>query len=668
MSLGFARDSFLNLQELAHQNDERTTSVPRDGGDSGEEIGMDLNGGDVDDIGLLLDNEEEEAAPTKTTMISLPATTQPPTPARPSITVSDSKWQERPKEKPADAPPKEITPYAGFQSDYAEYASYYDNDPYAVEYGGYAMPGVQTGEKKNIFCCLFAPWNADKKFDSSSEQGSESEERVKQEVQAPASGVFTKAAPTVAAYNVTNEEEKKAEVFSHEPRDPRSNEEKVAKDVTVGASEEKTEDPASDETRGEAPVVAPKGLSTEEGEQAKKIPVKGILKKCVHMHRSSSTDAGKRDDSSAASTDNRRHMFPTYSREAADSEPKKSTKLTFAPMARVVTVSSRKEMAFIQKTQIWWQRTDFDDFKKTGRIIAKAMLEGGSQIWLTSNDAWGKKRAQPTRRMSVESSGGSEDELDTDYERALHKYSGGLQQEAGEQPKESESSVGNKWWCKFGHSRRGLEHIASMEEGRQRQRNVNTATKAVIDEQRRQRMNRMKDAYKLANIAHQYTSWARDLALAAGAADAEAVRVNFKNDAKCRSHYLVTGVKAKESKVTNFTDSKRFSFIAGHIAAEVLDANTSSSMKTKRVDAKQRQVEQSTAPGGADGSRSQPSREDAPTPPLADETDEMEEAIHDPAAAKENMAKKAAGFAANEDEKVDMSAVLSGMGSVTVRG
>jgi hypothetical protein len=37
----------------------------------------------------------------------------------------------------------------------------------------------------------------------------------------------------------------------------------------------------------------------------------------------------------------------------------------------------------------------------------------------------------------------------------------------------------DKWWHKFGHSRRGLEHVASIDEDRQRQANVRAAVKAV---------------------------------------------------------------------------------------------------------------------------------------------------------------------------------------------
>jgi len=649
MSLGFARDSILNLQQL------------------GEGFGIEADAHEVgdgdDDVGMILDDDDEDEEPPKSSLIPFPASAPAPSPERSNVVQNmasgarvTSDQPQHFKEEQAEAPKTVTNQYAGFASDYAEYSSYYESDPYAAGYGygGYGMQQGQASGKKNIFCCLFAPWNANKEVGPPSDEESNTREDEEQETQVPsANSTVPELVPPVVSYDLSREEEKKAEENVTEHQLPKKSVgQKASEYVARGASEEKVDELANTNL----PVVPTPVDTADEEEKEEPLPPKGILKKCkMSLHKSASVDASRRDDSSVASGDNRRHMFPSYSRETTNDEDKESKKLSFAPMARVVTVTSRKDLAFLQKSQIWWQRTDYDDFKKTGRIIAKAMLQGGSEIWLTSNDAWGKKRSQSSQQATATNANdenGNEDEQDTEYERALHKYIGGLQQEAGEQPRESESSFGNKWWCKFGHSRRGLEHIASMEEGRQRQRNVNTATKAVMDEQRRQRMNRTKDAFKLATIAHQYTSWARDLSLAAAAADREAVRVNFKSDAKCRSHYLVTGVNAKQS--VPFTDSQKYSFISGHLAAELLDANTSSSMKTKREEEK-----------GIVGTRSTSLREDAPTPPLEDEA---EEAIHESNAPKDNMARKAAGFAANDGEKVNISAVLSGMGSVVVQG
>jgi hypothetical protein len=170
-------------------------------------------------------------------------------------------------------------------------------------------------------------------------------------------------------------------------------------------------------------------------------------------------------------------------------------------MARVLTIPSRVDLALYQRAQIWWQKSDYDEFKKTGRIISKAMECGGSEVWLTSSNAWGNRAARGAKPAGERGKSDGGEAAPADY--------------------------GNKWWCKFGHSRRGLEHVVSGAEGRARQQSVLLASRMVLEEQRRQRAIRTKDPNKLRNVAMQYTSWARDLSLAAGLADAEAVSNNF---------------------------------------------------------------------------------------------------------------------------------------------
>lgn len=71
---------------------------------------------------------------------------------------------------------------------------------------------------------------------------------------------------------------------------------------------------------------------------------------------------------------------------------------------------------------------------------------------------------------------------------------------------------------------RGLEHVASLEEGRRRHRNKRTAVRTVLTEQRRQRIFNARDDGKLASSASRYTVHALETARAVGIADAEAVR------------------------------------------------------------------------------------------------------------------------------------------------
>ena len=315
------------------------------------------------------------------------------------------------------------------------------------------------------------------------------------------------------------------------------------------------------------------------------------------------------------SSDGKRHFLPTY-------EPKKSPvhsmtgdplsnntsspkSINFNPMARVLTIPSRKDIPLHQKAQVWWQRSDYDEFKKTGRIISKAMECGGSEIWLASSNAWGKagakrgngnsgsgspRKVQGTpgtpesetklERSNSDSSKSSQSELEKseiEYNKTLSRYvkedtdSDG---EGGDNP--------NKWWCKFGHSRRGLEHIASSTEGRARQQSVLLAIRMVMEEQKRQRASRTKDPNKLRNVSMQYTSWARDLSLAAGAADHEAVESGFDPQASNRARHFakrisIVGTSNQDDGSGMLTHSHK---VAVAVTSQILDANTHATPRT----------------------------------------------------------------------------------------
>ena len=202
------------------------------------------------------------------------------------------------------------------------------------------------------------------------------------------------------------------------------------------------------------------------------------------------------------------------------------------------------------------------------------MVCGGSEIWLQTSNAWGKQQGKG-RHLNDEGNGTKKD---------------------GEEKGED---VGSKWWCKFGHSRRGLEHIVSIEEGKQRQRFVNLSVKAVLEEQRRQRLS-SKDPKKLAGVSLQYTSWARDLALAAGAADAEAVESNFNSGAKCRIHHLkrsLSGIGQKKFDRIQNQNAPSATFVVlanSALTARVLDANIH--IHRRKLLSQKREEEKGTSP------------------------------------------------------------------------
>lgn len=315
-------------------------------------------------------------------------------------------------------------------------------------------------------------------------------------------------------------------------------------------------------------------------------PRKGILKHTIikpqlptrpekSLHRSSAISKSPTDKNSPNAR--RRSILPTYESSSvhksialdeSSAHTRSCKSVSFSSMARVVPVLPRSEMSYYLKSMIWWQRVDYEDFKKAGRIISKAMLQGGSEIWLQTSDAWGKKRDSRTDKNV-----GSASENNEEYRSALRQF--GVNDQSEEKVTEDDSDdVGNKWWCRFGHSRRGLEHIVSVDEGRQRQKLVNASITAVLEEQRRQRLSR-KDPNKIAAISMQYTSWARDLARAAGEADAEAVRSNFHSKAKGRLSYLSSRL-LKRKDVNKVEGQPCASFILSAnsaLMAEVLDSH-----------------------------------------------------------------------------------------------
>jgi len=227
---------------------------------------------------------------------------------------------------------------------------------------------------------------------------------------------------------------------------------------------------------------------------------------------------------------------------------KKST--SFAPMAKVIVIPPLSAMSFYNKCQVWWQKPDYDDFKKTARIITRAMLTGGSEIWLHTTNSFGALQNIQTKHQK-------EADVDLDVEA---------------------TDENQKWWCKFGHSRRGLEHITCIEEGKQRQQSVNKAISSVVSEYRRQKIRGHLDPQALARHSLQYTSWARDLALASGLADADAVRTNFdEKTKKNRNDFLDTGNSSSVASLIQASHNKMLSSPTSKdilLRPDVLDAYT----------------------------------------------------------------------------------------------
>lgn len=357
---------------------------------------------------------------------------------------------------------------------------------------------------------------------------------------------------------------------------------------------------------------------------------KSILKRSINRVRDNrnlltASNSSFGSNSSSPSRNRRRSLFPAYEPKT---ETKKNLNITFSPMARVVTIKSSKDMDAQEKASIWWQKPNYDEFRKTGRMISKVMLQGGSEIWLATNQSWqlpNQGKAATLRRAMA-----NIDNEDT----------------------------GDKWWHKFGHSRRGLEHIASIDEGRQRQTNVKTAIRAILTEQRRQKAFHREDPEKLRMASIQNTSWAKDLSLASGASDADAVSKNFDDEnRKSREFYLLKFSRAgQNADVASKSANKQNmpAFMRPILSMQLknrLDANTTSRLQFQK---KQQKAAANHSRVSSDLPAIKASRPTIRVPIHADTFGET---------SSESLASKAAGFA-NGEEAVNMSAALAGMGPI----
>lgn len=272
------------------------------------------------------------------------------------------------------------------------------------------------------------------------------------------------------------------------------------------------------------------GINPEEKESdargEKKAVLKGILKTAK---RNNESETGK-------AKDKRRHLFPSSSSHSQISYTKKKNnkRAHFKTSVHVIMVAPYKDLPVHLKRHIWWQRSDYNDFKKTISIISQKLLEHVSnEVWFLS--------AQDTRFLTPSE-------------------------------KSHENNFGRKWWCRYGHSRRGLEHICTTEEGTFRQKNVNAAISLTLAEQTRQVIHNNYSELKLGMAASRYTSFARDLALAVGRSDEEAVKLDFDSSKmKGYHHYMPV-------KYNNW-----FSMNHAPKSENVLDEYTDSSIITKII-------------------------------------------------------------------------------------
>jgi len=214
------------------------------------------------------------------------------------------------------------------------------------------------------------------------------------------------------------------------------------------------------------------------------IPKKGILKQAVKPRNSGGNDKQRR---------------------GLRGNRKSSGSLTALSMKKNVRFSTEDHVHEVMSLEpyfcdVWWDHDDYDDFRKTSTFLAHAIPNGDAIKWMN-----GSHVSEPPPEYAHD--------INSDI-----------------------NTVCEKWWCKFGHSRRGLEHMCCEQEAMTRRKKVEGLMKALLNEQYKQELKRRRgkdfDHLAIARVSLLHTKWARDLAQAAGLADANAVATDFDEEVK----------------------------------------------------------------------------------------------------------------------------------------
>mmetsp|Transcript_19636 Transcript_19636/g.48864 ORF Transcript_19636/g.48864 Transcript_19636/m.48864 type:complete len:408 (+) Transcript_19636:183-1406(+) len=394
----------------------------------------------------------------------------------------------------------------------------------------------------------------------------------------------------------------------------------------------------------------------------------------------------------SSSTTPRRSLFPkSYAKKGT----KKGRNVSFSPYARCLKLESQN-LTDEEKSKMWWQKSDYEDFARVGKIISKAMLEGGSEIWLRSKSS----PLSPTKSGTEEGGESYDDSPAITKDDCMIESSSTV----GNLPLHHDfiavsssqefCQISNKWWHKFDHSRRGLEHITSNAEGRQRHLNGRSAIQSVIEEQQRQMMFLPKgyaDVDKIRAAYLQQTQWARILARAAGESDADAVQTNFdESRRKPREYYLKKHFENNRDYLSTNIEIRLPVFMEDTISSKRsnkitnLDANTASqicfrnsqvvpmSSKLQKQKKKNRKSEgkekakasKKSANRGPSSLCEEKKSEDDDTKNREDANNSDDTSSSSSEDSSSSLAKMAAGWGVDEVHE-SMSSVLIGMGIST---
>jgi len=213
----------------------------------------------------------------------------------------------------------------------------------------------------------------------------------------------------------------------------------------------------------------------------------------------------------------------------------KKRKVYFSELKRVLHI---RKFTPQESIDIWYQRDDFEYFRSEMTLLVQESEASRelAQVWFEAHENGKKGTGQ-----------------------LLEACEGGLGDSHGRSSSVGSSDkhyISSSWWHDYDHSRRGLERYASPGQARQILASYRVAVQKVLGEQQRQRLLRCfcipgsQNPDKIAEVYHAYTSWSRDLALAAGASDADAVMTNFDDDKRhTREYYMLKQVVASGFKV-----------------------------------------------------------------------------------------------------------------------
>mmetsp|Transcript_20957 Transcript_20957/g.45709 ORF Transcript_20957/g.45709 Transcript_20957/m.45709 type:complete len:426 (-) Transcript_20957:106-1383(-) len=236
----------------------------------------------------------------------------------------------------------------------------------------------------------------------------------------------------------------------------------------------------------------------------------------------------------------RKSFRPATYRPRPDGELMCKRHVRFAPTKTEVRICPLDRISKEERAAYWWSMDEFDGIKKaTVLLIQPEEMTGLCKTWLAKcpRDALPPAPASPAPPPG-----------------------GGPASPANKKDEEG-------WWHKYGDSRRGLERYASPDEAPQILDSYDMAVYQVLAEQQRQRRwnwwrccsssgSSRADAAdtdgpeRIARVYKEFTAWSRDLALASGASDADAVACDFDDGRrKSREYFLLKQLSSNQMRI-----------------------------------------------------------------------------------------------------------------------